>query len=463
MNSDLLKIRESRLFRPIHDAAFDRITKYLKVRAFGKGEKILRLDSEKNFQKYVGYVITGRVLFLSENERPLGLAMKDEFFLGRSYDLGEQEVRKLVSGHEHTLVVFVPKAIIETITEASSDFADMIEEIYDSIYERANMIMSDAQASKHFEEWLEAQDSNKTLSSWLGQLDKRKAQVKVKQKKKKQNTRFSIGLWILGVLLVLLVAYESGARYLGLPLSLTGALFGADAAYDPGSDYNIAIGIIGFSFLILTLLHTGAKFAIKKLKWKVNYRYSQQLHMFFGIVGGIYIVFHSAGHFTGGNVAHWALYAMGIGLLSGLVGQLISIQIPTSIRGEKLKLDTLKKEQVKLSRKAELLMDDDQYKTSVALISKDLPSSFWGSIFAVPLVWLKRYRVRTALKSLGMGRKSAGLAASYLGQEFRMRQKIRMLEIANLFFKRWMMIHRPFGYALYILGGLHVIIVMVLS
>lgn len=163
----------------------------------------------------------------------------------------------------------------------------------------------------------------------------------------------------------------------------------------------------------------------------------------------------------GMNVAYWALYAVLIGTFTGFVGQFISSQIPTTIRGEKLKLDAMKGEQQKLQQKAEMLLNSQQmYKTSVLLISKGVSNSFWGNLLQTPLLFLRARKVKSSLQNLGLGEKGATVAADLIRKEFQVKQKIRFLETANVALKKWLVLHKPIGYATYALGFIHMILAL---
>jgi hypothetical protein len=90
-------------------------------------------------------------------------------------------------------------------------------------------------------------------------------------------------------------------------------------------------------------------------------------------------------------------------------------------------------------------------------------NSFWGHIFAAPLLWWRSLKVKKALQGLGMGAQGASVAAALIREEVQLKQKIQFLEVANAALKRWLVIHKPIGYAIYILGALHIILVTVLA
>ena len=462
MNADLEKIKNARIFKKIPERAFERIVSLIKVRSFQSGEEFLIFRKTQEFEKYFGYVVQGRVLFLGANEKPLGIAMKDEFFIGRSFSISDINVESLVSAADATLVIFIPKDVISALSQASDHFAEILEEIYESIFERAKFIAQDSSAPKTVHEWLQSQDHSKTISSWVGAMEQKRLQAIQKRKAQAlQGTKVAL-VWIFGAVLALGLGYESLTRLYYQSSAFIESLFPyfAFEKFEPGSRWNIFLGILGYSFISLTALHIGTKWAIRKLHWKINFQLSQQLHIFFGVIGSYCIVLHTSFLWTGENIAFWAYYCVMLGLFTGFVGQFISSQIPTTIRGEKLKLDALKSEQRKLQQKAQLLMTDEGvHKTSIMMISQGVPKSLWGNIFLAPFMWLREKKVKSSLTTLGLGERSAAVAAELIHQEFKMMQKIRFLEGANIALKRWMLIHKPIGYAVYILGALHIILV----
>ena len=183
MSADLHKLRDSRLFRKLPDRAFDKVLKHIRVRSFERGEEILRPSSSGELSKFFGYVVTGRAIFLTKENKPVGMSFSDEIFLGRSFSIEEQSVHRIISAYEGTLIVFIPREIIESLTSASKTFSDIIEDIYDSIFERAELIATDTKGAEHFEQWLKSDDSTKALTSWLGELEKKKKAAAENKKK----------------------------------------------------------------------------------------------------------------------------------------------------------------------------------------------------------------------------------------------------------------------------------------
>lgn len=463
MSADLQKIRNSKLFKKLPDRAFERVSAMMKVRAFEAAEEALHFAKSTEFSKYYGYVVSGEILFLGADGKPLGIAIQDEFFLGRPFSMNEVAVERLISANPRTLVVFVPREIITVLAEVAEQYADMFEEIYESIFERSKVVASDPKGLKAVQDFLKDPSVSSGLEAWIQMIEKKRADSRAKKMKERKFQRRLAWIWSLGLIICIFFTIECLARLFKTDFSF---IYFWDPnwkieAYKPGSDFNIMIGIIGYALLILTNLHSFFKWAIRKLKWKINYQFSQQLHIFFGVLGFLFILLHTSFHLTGINVAYLATYALFIVMISGLVGQFISSQIPKTIRGETVRLENLKEEQEKLKGKAQLLMEDEKmYKTSILMLSKERPRSAWENIFLAPLAWFRASKLKNSLESLGLSKENADLAAKYVMQEFHIAQKIRFLEISNAFFKRWMMIHKPFGYILYALGAIHIVLAM---
>lgn len=460
MNPDLLKIRNSRFFKDLPDRAFERAQSYIKIRSHLKSEPVLDFSQGSPWKKYFGYVIEGKVLFLGERDKPVGLAVKDEFFLGRSFKIGDHAVQKLVAASPHALVVYIPKEIVEILSSNSERFSEMIEEIYDSIFERSELMASDIQGAKQYQEWLNAVDQQKTLATWLGSLEKKRAKVAEKAKKEKKSKRQVAVLWSIAFFSTLLLAVESFARLKMLAWAPSLLFVEELGEFSPGSDFNVWLGIIGIVLMVLSNVHTFSKWAIRKLKWKINYQNSVRLHMFLGLVGAIFVLFHTAGYMKGVNVAHLGVYALVATIISGLIGQLISSQIPRSIQGEKKKVSSLQKEIEKLQQKASLLMEDGVFRSSSS--AGDAKISFWKMTLFSPSLWFRQRKMKRELSQLGLSQQSAELGSQLLLERVQLEQKIKSLEVANIFFKRWMWIHQPLAYVLYFFAFFHIIIVTLL-
>ena len=185
MNADLQKIRDSKFFSKLPDRAFERVQGYIKVRAFERAELILDFAEDKSLSRYFGYVVQGQVFFVDAADKPLGLAIQDEFFLGKAFSVEDREVRKLVSADAETLVVYVRKEVFEVLASIAPDFSNLINSIYQSIFERSKIISSDAKGVSNYKEWLSGDDSDDVLQPWIANIEKRQAQQEKKRLQEK--------------------------------------------------------------------------------------------------------------------------------------------------------------------------------------------------------------------------------------------------------------------------------------
>lgn len=464
MNPDVERIRKSKLFSKLPERAFHRVLEYIKVRAYEAGEEVLSFSAPSQFAEFFGYVVSGEVLFLDAQSKPLGLSIKDEFFLGRPFSLNDSSVAKIFAASDATFVVFVPRSVIALLASASVAYSDMIEDIYESIFERAKIIQAEPKANEKIQGWLRNRDASETIAGWVQAIEKRRSDGLRRKSREKRHREKIFFVWAVGLASCFLLSIECLARFFHIDFSFSYlvAPHWQNDAYKPGSNFNIAIGMIGYLLLLATNGHTFTRWAIRRWKWKIDYQFSQELHMFFGFLGLLFVLLHSAFQLNGVNVANLAVYGLVVVVGSGLVGQFISNQIPKSIRGEMLKLDQLKAEQARLQEKAVLLMNDpDIYKTSIRMLADVKVSSAAGAFFLAPVYWFRARKLRDSLEDMGLSEESASLASSYVLREVKLRQRVQFLEVSNIFFKRWMMVHRPVGYVVYLLATIHVIAVLI--
>lgn len=465
MNPDLEKIRKARLFKRLPDRAFDRIFPQIKVRHFERGEPILNYKEGSEFRSFFGYVVNGRAVFVDPKNQPIGFVVKDEVFLGRSFSLESVRVEQVISGSAATLVVFIPKSVVAALVSASENFSNLLEEIYEAIFERAKLLKSDKAAAASFKEWLNANErEGHTLSNWIASIETKRAQAAKRLAAERANDRIIRLAWVGALAGFCFAALESLFRALHWPISLFGST-GDDFVFEPGSDFNIFLGIIGYVLLLASYGHGFSKWAIRKLKWKVNYQLSARLHILFGFMGFAFIILHCALHVSGMNVAQLALYAMTISILSGFFGQFVANQIPKTIRGENVKLETLREQEEKIQKQIQFLLDSEtQYRKSSNLTLKVNRVGLWlWIVFGSLIGYVQRRGAERRLRKAGISPELAKLAGRLIEEEHNLIQRIRLLEVSNSVFKRWMWIHRPIAYLLLVLGTLHVFLVTVLA
>ena len=103
-----------------------------------------------------------------------------------------------------------------------------------------------------------------------------------------------------------------------------------------------ALGIVGGSLMLLVLLYPLSK-RLSFLSRMVPVRYWFGIHMLFGIIGPVLILYHSNFHFGSAN-SSVALISMLLVAGSGLIGRYIYTHIHHGLYGKRITLNELKQE-----------------------------------------------------------------------------------------------------------------------
>lgn len=129
---------------------------------------------------------------------------------------------------------------------------------------------------------------------------------------------------------------------------LIGGFLGRDESYlSPTDGMGYALGIIGGSLMLLLMFYPLRK------SWRVMQgwgpiKYWFQLHMLFGVLGPVLILFHSNFR-LGSTNSNLALFSMLIVAGSGLIGRYLYAKIHFGLYGQKATLKDLRKD-IKITR-----------------------------------------------------------------------------------------------------------------
>ncbi len=116
----------------------------------------------------------------------------------------------------------------------------------------------------------------------------------------------------------------------------------------PESGLGYALGIIGGSLMLFLLLYT----ARKKLRFMRRFgpvRYWFRLHMLFGVLGPVLVLFH-ANFQLGSTNSNVALFCMIIVALSGLIGRYLYTRIHYGLYGSRVTLEELREDTEELRK-----------------------------------------------------------------------------------------------------------------
>ena len=228
-----------------------------------------------------------------------------------------------------------------------------------------------------------------------------------------------------------------------------------------------ALGIIGGSMMLLLLLYPLSK-RISVLSRLVPVRYWFGIHMFFGIVGPVMVLFHSNFH-LGSTNSSIALFSMLLVAVSGLIGRYIYTNIHHGLYGKRITLGELKHELE--SKNTELLyiykLNANLNKLMSAMEDRALKeyTGITRSLLdAVSLSFNARRletRLMRMLNSTGNNDESIALPDQELARQFINRytttlRKIVAFRIYERLFSLWHILHMPLFIMMIITAVIHI-------
>jgi hypothetical protein len=246
-----------------------------------------------------------------------------------------------------------------------------------------------------------------------------------------------------------------------------------DAPYKPGAGFGYALGLIGGSMMLIMLLYPIRKRIRFMHEWGLV-KYWFKIHMIFGIVGPLLVVFHSTlrvGSFNAGV----ALSCMLLVAASGIVGRFIYRRIHHGLYGSRATLQELQQTMIKdLEALDPLLRRMPLVKREVvafaALVSHKPESRWRGAGHFLSLGWkrsLAGRRVRRAITGYVASGAAAG-AASHAGLTellgtinvtLQAVQRTAQFSTYDRLFSLWHVIHVPFMCMMAITAVVHVVAV----
>lgn len=206
---------------------------------------------------------------------------------------------------------------------------------------------------------------------------------------------------------------------------------------DHGLGY--AFGIAGMSLMGLLLLYPLRKHW-KPLKKALPIRYWFRMHMFFGIVGPVLILFHA--NFHGGSInSVVALTCMLLVAGSGLIGRYVYRQIHRGLYGEAIRYSDLMKEYERTSPNDTFIADE-----KIGKIRKRLDSNASSMIMLLFSGFILKRRIR---------RESSPQNVRALVMLVRM-ARLRMF---SKLFSAWHVFHMPIFFMMLITAAVHIVVV----
>ena len=241
-------------------------------------------------------------------------------------------------------------------------------------------------------------------------------------------------------------------------------------ALKPGGLIGHGLGIIGSSMILLLFLYSARK------RGKFGLRYGRMsrwldVHIWFGIMGPLFITLHTAGKFSG--IVSISYYSMMAVMLSGFVGRYIYMQIPRDETGHALSMaeidNTVDGLSDLLQRDYNVSPDAVRVLTERAAGGSLSNRSGLGALLALikfdltrPLRnWRLKRHIRKAHR--GIPSKATAEILAMAKQKATLMRRRTVLKAVNAFFHYWHVIHKPFAVVMIVIMFLHVAVVTLMG
>jgi len=263
--------------------------------------------------------------------------------------------------------------------------------------------------------------------------------------------RFRGLLLLTAYLLVLYVVYLGWNNRLAQPLTA-----------DSGAGY--ALGIIGGSMMLMLLLYPLRKH-LRIMRRLGPIKIWFRVHMLFGILGPVCILFHSGFHLGSLN-SNVALFCMLIVASSGLVGRYFYTKIHHGLYGRKATLDELIRHSALLQGSLQEALAD--YPDAARRIetfeqqARQKPAGFGASLFSLISLGTQTWILYLSLwlhVPHSMASHERRLVLRHVGARLESIRKIAEFQFYNRLFSIWHLLHFPLFLMLIISGIVHVIAV----
>jgi len=252
---------------------------------------------------------------------------------------------------------------------------------------------------------------------------------------------------------------------------------GRDNSYLSAADgIGYALGIIGGSLMLLLLLYPLRK-QLKAMQGWGKIKYWFQLHMIFGVLGPVLIVFHS-NFGLGSTNSNLALFSMLIVASSGLIGRFFYTKIHFGLYGHKASLKELRQDLqltkgnlgahislspriVKLLKKYEAFLLKKRFFVSHLIFLPII--TFRAYMTARHIRWSVTHDLKKQAYANNWGHEMLAdfkqQAKEYLTDYFFCLRKTSQLGLFTRLFSWWHVLHLPLFIMLVVTGIVHVIAV----
>lgn len=232
-------------------------------------------------------------------------------------------------------------------------------------------------------------------------------------------------------------------------------------SWRPAGDIGHGFGVVGSAMMVLMLLYSVRKRT--RLFGELGHvSYWLQIHIFFGIIGPLFIVLHTSFRLNGlVAVSFWAMIAVA---LSGILGRYLYLQLPRNVFGEEMDLEQAKEVVHKLQ--AQLIqcgLTPEQITKIQVVASPEIPRH-WSTFRILITLFLqdfsKSLRLSNASEILHQFNQLTPTAHKEIilivKEQALLRRRVQLWNSFHSLFHYWHVIHRPFAMIMYLIMLVHI-------
>lgn len=240
--------------------------------------------------------------------------------------------------------------------------------------------------------------------------------------------------------------------------------------FKPGGFIGHGLGIVGSSMILLLFLYSARK------RGKFGLRFGRMgrwldIHIWFGIMGPLFITLHTAMKFHGlVSISYWSMMAV---MASGFVGRYIYLQIPRDESGHALSMAEIENT---IDGLADLLQRD--YEVTPEVIQTLSRRALGGSVShqsgLAALLALIRYDITRPIRNWRLKRfvrklypsiptKATAEILTLAKKKASLTRRRAVLRIINSIFHYWHVIHKPFAVVMIVIMLVHVAVVTLMG
>ncbi len=225
---------------------------------------------------------------------------------------------------------------------------------------------------------------------------------------------------------------------------------------EPSDPLSVWLGTLGLGSMIVMLIYSFAR-RIKLMRNVARLSVWLHLHIFLGLQGFVFVVFHSLPMFTGarfmwlnpGVLNFWAVVVV---IASGVFGRWLFAQVPKTLGGQHMAAKEVEAELATLQKDQGVSLPAE-----VTALWKSVPET--RSIFGVVKADLDR---RTAARKLRAMRLDPGVYA-LAARRLQLERHKAALSVTQRVFRWWIILHRPIAAILYILSAVHLLLALMFT